>query len=140
MTITKTKNQLPWQIQTIIDQAGGRGIHGAFGYIGAHQFGYMFNPDDPNFSMSKFEDGYIHYGCGLRFKPNGKKNWLMVIALDADKDTYSVYLMAVGNIQTGCRSKLLDSMDDVYCDMLQDIVEKMYDRAIEKYCDGFIPC
>jgi hypothetical protein len=35
--------------------------------------------------------------------------------------------------------EVLDSSSDIYCDMLQECVERMYDRAIKEKNGGFIP-
>ena len=117
-----TQSQLPYQIQSIINQCGGIGLRGAFVYVGAHQFVYNVTKE---MSDSKFEDGFLTFGCGLMFKVNGgSRGWKMAITLE-NSDTYTVRLMAIRN----CKATLLDSASDIYCDNLQSCVESMYDRA-----------
>ena len=121
---------LPYTIQSIIDQTGGHRLNGAFAYIGAHKFVYS----DRGIDNSKFENGSLSFGVGLIFKVNGgSRGWKMCISLEPS-DTYTVRLMAV----RGGTCKLLDVAEGVYCDMLQSVVETMYDGAIKKYCGGFI--
>ena len=124
-----TQSQLPYEIQSIISQCGGMGLHGAFVYVGAHNFVYNVTKEMKD---SKFEDGFLTFGCGLIFKVNGgNRGWKMAITLE-NSDTYTVYLYSTrNNIQ-----KIIDSTNDVYCDNLQEVVESMYDEAGKKA--GFI--
>ena len=124
-----TQSQLPYEIQSIIAQCGGRGMRGAFVYVGAHEFVYNVTKEMKD---SKFEDGFLTFGCGLIFKVNGgNRGWKMAITLE-NSDTYTVYLYSTrNNIQ-----KIIDSTNDVYCDNLQEVVESMYDEAGKKA--GFI--
>ena len=104
-------------------------MHGAFVYVGAHNFVYNVTKEMKD---SKFEDGFLTFGCGLIFKVNGgNRGWKMAITLE-NSDTYTVYLYSTrNNIQ-----KIIDSTNDVYCDNLQEVVESMYDEAGKKA--GFI--
>ena len=128
---------LPWRIQAMINQMGGRGFNGALLYTGASQL--TFKDDDPDRTptASRFdkETGAIHFDVGLMFKVNMRhgQTWKVVVALDPG-DTYSVYLLHVAGIKTftlTCKlSDLADSYTGVYAEMLQDIVQTIYDKEL----------
>ncbi len=137
----------PYTIRTIIEQCGGMGLRGAFVYIGASRFTYKCDDVEsecrPGTRSSVTKEGLVDYEVGLTVKVNGKRGagWHMMIAYEPD-DTYSVYLWrrAYPNEEAkGLRGVVLNQCDDVYCDTLKEVVEKMYDRAIKEHNDGFIP-
>jgi len=138
-------NKLPWRIQAIVDQSGGHGLRGAFAYVGGHEFCYNERQDEGTPDQSKVDEaGWIKYDTGLQFKVNGKcsQTWKIIITLEPS-DTYTVRLVKVNGIKTlsktGKAAEVLDTAEDVYCDPLQDVIESLYDEAIKKHCDGFIP-
>lgn len=138
------KREMHWQIRQMIDQMGGLGITGAFAYIGANQICSRSRPDDSKPDPSVVTpQGAISYQVGLQFAVNGKRGegWKMVVAFEPS-DTYTVRLWRRSTEDelknAGVMGVILDSTDDVYCDNLQRVVESMYDRAIEQYCNGFI--
>jgi hypothetical protein len=136
----------PYTIRTIIEQCGGMGLRGAFVYIGASQFSYKcpdVETECRGHRSSVTKEGLVDYGVGLTFRVNGKRGagWRMMIAYEPD-DTYSVYLWRRAKPteeKAGRRGVVIGSYDDVYCDMLKEVVEQMYDRAIKEHNDGFIP-
>ena len=129
---------LPWRIQAIIDQMGGRGMNGALLYTGATGLTFKDATPERTPTASYFdkETGAIHFDVGLMFKVNMRhgQTWKVVVALDPG-DTYSVYLLHVAGIKTftlTCKlSDLADSYTGVYADMLQDIVETVYDNQLQ---------
>jgi len=131
-------------IQTMIEQLGGRGIRGAFAYIGASQIRFKQRADDGYPDASKIrEDGWADFQTGLLFRVNGKRSetWKMLVTYEPS-DTYTVRLFKLSGmstaIKTGKAAELLDAVDDVYCEELQHIVEMMYDDAIKQYNGGVI--
>lgn len=139
----------PYTIQTIIQQAGGMGLNGAFVYCGSKDFVYKHPDRDrdyecrPSFrSHVSTEHGAVESEVSLSFKVNGKRGqaWTEIICYEPD-DTYSVYLLRKANKkerEQGKIAKALDCRSDVYCDELQRVIENMYDSAIKKYNNGFI--
>lgn len=139
----------PYTISTIIQQAGGMGLQGAFVYIGARNFVYK-HPDyykdcecRPSF-RSKISEvhGAVDSEVSLSFGVNGKRGqaWAEIVCYEPD-DTYSVYLLRKANKKEKEQGKIavvLDYKEDVYCDGLQSTIENMYDSAIKKYNNGFI--
>lgn len=146
------RTDMPYTIRTIVDQCGGMGLSGAFVYVGAERFVYRHPPEyDGNwdgecrssFRSEVTRDGQINYDVGLSFRVNGKRGqrWTMLIVYEPD-DTYSIYLWRPGRPseqERGIFGVALDQRNDVYCDTLKEVVERMYDRGIQHHCDGFIP-
>lgn len=142
--MAKRKRQpLPVHIQQMIEQLG-QGYSGALIYTGGHDLIYRCRPDgsrpDPS---SVTEAGAIEFQTGLQFRVNGRRNagWKIFVSLEPN-DTYTVRLWrrALPTEQaTGLAGVILDTANDVYCDDLQLTVEGMYDTAIEKFNQGFIP-
>lgn len=135
---------LPYTIRTIIQQAGGLGLQGAFAFIGAHSFMYSCREHDQECRSRFMSKRITSTATGeavivdvhLSFLVNGRRGfkWVMQIAYEPD-DTYTVWLSQ----SRGRRITILDERRDVYCDMLQEVIERVYDEAIEKHCNGFIP-
>jgi hypothetical protein len=130
--------QLPWRIQQMMEQIG-LGINGGFCYVGATQKIYSNkNGDSKPINSVVGEDGLIDFECGLTFKVNGNQNWKMIVTVEGN-DTYTVRLWAATRGANGVFGKVLYEYKDVYCDMLQDIVESTYDQAIKEHRGGWIP-
>jgi len=139
--------KLPDTIRSIVDQAGGTGMTGAFCYVGASQYVYLCPKADGEYRsgykshVAEQGDGSytVKFGVGLRFKVNGKRGagWYMVIAYEPD-DTYTVWLVENRNNRNPS-GMVLECMDDVYCDILKEVIEGMYDRALNNYCEGVVP-
>lgn len=142
--------KFPVTIATMIEQIGGRGISGAFAYVGA--FGVPIEYQCPDVacecrgSTSAWVPS-VHGGSplemedavGLQFKVNGKRgeDWHICATYEAN-DTCKVFLLGWVT-EDGVRSRrLLDYRDDVYCDQLKEVVEKLYDNAIANRNQGFI--
>jgi hypothetical protein len=137
---------IPETIRTIIAQAGGLGLRGAFTYIGARQFRYRCARPEGEYrsaypSRLTSEDGppRVDFDVGLHFLVNGKpgRKWSVVIAYEPD-DLYSVWLVE-GHAGRKADSMVLACVRDVYCDTLQAVLEETYDRAIGEHNQGFIP-
>ena len=138
------RNGNPDTIQTIIEQAGGRGINGAFAYVGAHNFRYSCSDGSRTVMdgewRSKFTShqippmpgmtgsGTVNYDVHLSFAVNGKSgyHWQMTIAYEPD-DTYTVWLVA----RRGSRVDVLAEVRDVYCDDVQIVVESVYENTLK---------
>jgi hypothetical protein len=60
-----------------------------------------------------------------------------VIAYEPN-DTYTVWLVENRNNRNPS-GMVLECMRDVYCDMLKDTIEQMYDQAVNEKCEGVIP-
>lgn len=132
-----------WRIEQMIALLGGLGLGGSFAYVGASQIVYKSREDESKPDPSKVTDvGLIDYQIGIQFKINGKRLWKIIVSLEPS-DTYTVRLWQGYSISTvdllGIWGRVLYEFTDVYCDSLQDIVEHVYDTAIEEYLDGFIP-
>jgi hypothetical protein len=137
---------LPETIRTIIAQAGGLGLAGAFTYVGASQFTYRcpqaeveYRSSRPSRLVSEAGLGFVDYEVGLQTRVNGKRGraWTLIIAYEPD-DTYTVWLLEA------CQGRKAGSMvlachRDVYCDVLQSVIESTYDEAIREHNGGFIP-
>lgn len=137
---------VPETIRTIIAQAGGFGLRGAFTYIGASRFRYRCDRPDGECrsatpSRLRSDDGppRVEFEVGLEARVNGKRgrDWSLIIAYEPD-DTYSVWLVE-GHAERKADEMVLACVRDVYCDMLQSVVEQAYDRAIAEHNQGFIP-
>ena len=138
---------LPETVQTIIAQAGGLGLHGAFTYIGASAFSHRcaemvgeYRSSRPSRLKSEGGESFIDYEVGLECRVNGKpgRRWTLVIAYEPD-DTYTVWLIE-GRRRRQLSSSIVLACDrDVYCDTLQSVIEAVYDRAIREHNSGFIP-
>jgi len=132
-----------WRIEQMIDQLGGLGLGGSFVYVGASQIVYKSREDESKPDPSRVTDvGLIDYQTGLQFRINGKRFWKIIVSLEPS-DTYTVRLWqgyAMPKVaKLGKFGEILYEFTEVYCDSLQDIVEHIYDTAIEEYLDGFIP-
>lgn len=130
----------PVEIAQMHEQLGGTGLSGAFVYCGANRCTYQSQDLRPS---QVLPDGTVDLGTGLVFHVNGKRgqNWRFIVSLEPS-DTYTVRLWrsaTAAEQAKGLRGVLLEEKDDIYCDTLQECVEGMYDRAIAKHCDGFIP-
>jgi hypothetical protein len=142
-TTTKVESRpVKVRCREILSQLG-RGINGAMAYIGADPstlFGHdCYDYPDGNDKGNSFitKSGLVDGGgnCWIRFKVNGKKGerWEVTIALEWS-DVYTVYLQST----KGGKVLWTESRGDVYCDMLKDVVEKMYDTAIDEKNEGWI--
>ena len=135
------KKELPWQVQSIIDQMGGLGLRGGFVYMGASQFLYNVNPPDAEKGLIQVNaDGTIRFDVGLMFKVNLKGTWKIVIGVDTN-DTYTVILWRKASKEEqeqGLIGVVVEKMEEVYCEQLQSCVEEIYDRAVRNYQNGLI--
>lgn len=138
--------RLPDTIQSIISQAGGLGMQGAFVYVGAGPFSYSCpqpegecRPDKQSWLALSGELGSVEFEVGLAFRVNGRRgrNWTMVVAYEPD-DTYTVWLTE-GHPARRAESMVLACHRDVHCDTLQSVIEGTYDEAIQTHNDGVIP-
>jgi len=137
---------LPDTIRTIIAQAGGHSLRGAFVYIGAYDYSYRcaelhgeYRSGRPSRLVIDHGRGYVDYEVGLQCQVNGKRGraWTLIITYEPD-DTYTVWLIE-GRGERSAESMVLARVEDVYCDTLQSVIESVYDRAIQEHNDGFIP-
>lgn len=134
---------MDWRIEQMVEQLGGLGLGSAFVYCGATQIAQKAREDDskPDPSIVT-EEGLIDFQTGIQFKVNGRSTWKMIVTLEPS-DTYTVRLwqgnFAGKTARSGLYGEILYEFTDVYCDSLQDIVEGIYDKAINEYLDGFIP-
>ena len=137
---------LPETIRTIIEQAGGFGLHGAFAYIGASQPTYRCPQPVGEYRSGRpsrlaTEDGcsFVDFEVGLCCKVNGKpgRSWSLIITYEPD-DTYAVWLVE-GHAKRKAESMVLACHRDVYCDTLKTTIECAYDEAINEHNGGFIP-
>ena len=139
---------IPYQIQAIMEQLG-NGLNGARAYVGASQLTYSCKHEAGGGNSKVLENGLVDAPVALTFNVNGKKGagWKIIISIEPS-DTYTVRLWkpvpmrAKKALEVGWDGKvgeILDESTDVYCDQLQESVERMYDRAIQKHSGGFIP-
>ena len=125
--------QRPPIIQTIIDQMGGVSIGGALCRVGATELTHKCERFTARPAYRPGEG--VHFDCGLRFNVNGKRGevWTMIVAYDEAADTYVVFLGRRTPSGVEC-----EHCEDVYCDGLMNVVDRMYDDAIAKHNGGFI--
>lgn len=137
---------LPETIRTIIEQAGGLGLHGAFTYIGASKLTYRCAQSEgeylsgrPSCLKTEGPSTFVDFEVGLSCKVNGKpgRSWSLIITYEPD-DTYAVWLVE-GHAQRRADSMVLACHRDVYCDTLKTTIECAYDEAIREHNGGFIP-
>ncbi len=142
----KTQTAAPWRIEQILTQLGGAGLSGAICYTGGHNLAYHNRPDDsrPDPSEWNEDNGTLRYQTGMQWRVNMKRSqtWKMFVTLEPS-DTYTVRLLRCYGYKTarakGRQAELYTEMTEVYCDMLQGIVENMYDKAVQAENSGFIP-
>ena len=130
----------PGVIQEIIAQMGGMGLTGAPVYCGTSQI--LYNCKSGRGDSRVLESGAVDYDTGVSLKVNGKcgKNWTIIVSLEGS-DTYTVRLWqstTPKKRRQGIYGEILDERDDVYCDELKGVVERMYDNAIKKHNGGVI--
>lgn len=137
---------LPETIQTIIEQAGGFGLAGAFAYVGAQRFVYRCpcptgecRPDHPSKLTTGDPKPFVQFEVGITCRVNGKRgrNWTLIIAYEPN-DTYTVWLVE-GHERRTADTMVLACKRDVYCDTLRSTIECAYDTAIQDHNRGFIP-
>lgn len=121
---------------------GGTGLNGAFAYTGGRNIGFRCRPDDSKpINSQVLENGLIEYEIGIQYIPNIGRNWKMIVTLEGD-DTYTVRLWKSYTrpraARTGVFGEIVTEVKGVYNDMLQDIVETTYDKAINSHFGGFI--
>lgn len=139
-TAYQRREEIPTRIQIIIEQLG-RGLHGALLLTGGQLIGYWDKP----LTRASFvtPEGCIDSECCLTFSVNGKRGqgWRFVVSYEPS-DTYTVRLWrskrsrSLDNPRVG---EVIGCADDVYCDMLRDVVVGLYDEAIREHCNGFLP-
>ena len=136
---------LPETIRTIIEQAGGFGLNGAFAYIGANRFVYRCScptgecrPDHPSKLTTDEGSAFVDFEVGLSCRVNGRRGrgWTLIIAYEPD-DTYTVWLVE-GHDKRTADTMVLACERDVYCDTLRITIECAYDKAIQEHNGGFI--
>jgi len=146
---------LPYQIEAMREQLG-KGLRGAMAYVGASKPTYTCKHETGGGNSEVTENGLVSAPVALTFAVNGKRGagWRIIVSIEAS-DTYTVRLWKPVNTTAKARMKemekaaaegrpmklgeVLDESSDVYCDVLQEVVERMYDRAINEKCGGFIP-
>jgi hypothetical protein len=131
---------VPSRISEMMRQLG-RGLSGALVYVGAGKV--VYQDREPWRSSQELPNGLVRFDVGIAFPVNGKRGqgWKIVISLEPC-DTYTVYLCRRANRKEQAAGKLgvvMKSQDDVYCDVLQQVVEATYDNAIREKNGGFIP-
>lgn len=126
-------NQLPQFAQDIYNQLNGGKLNGAITYCGGREVRYgPFNSQYPQ--VEPDEHGRFDFSNCLRFRPNTSRRTLIIIAIQP-LDTYTVWLWREKADRTG---EILERQDEVYCDDLQQVVERMYDAYIKTHQKGFI--
>jgi hypothetical protein len=148
VTFGRVRPEGYWRIEQMMEQMGALNKNisrNCFAYIGATNPIYKAREDDALPDPSSVgKDGMIEYQVGLQFNVNIKPGWKIIVTLEPD-DTYTVrlwrqhrrntWLQKDGSMLVG---EVIEEMTDVYCDMLQETVEHIYDQAIQKHNNGFI--
>ncbi len=135
--------EVNWRIQQMIQQMGGMGLNGAFTYTGARRITYKAREDDgkPGDSVWDDKSGTLSYDYGIMFTPNLNINARMIVTVEYS-DTYTIRLLKVHQlrtaVKTGQQAQVLAVCTDVYDDMLQDCVERMYDEWVREHQDNWI--
>lgn len=134
----------PYTIQCILDQVGAMCI----AYCGGHKLGATFPLDGnrececrPDRESTVTALGMIDTPVSLSFRVNARRMVLVFISYEPD-DTYTVRLWRAHKkarrLKDGVMGEVLREQRDVYCDMLQDVVERFYDGYVREYQKGFI--
>lgn len=142
---------LPYQIEAMVKQIG-QGLNGGFVYVGASKKYFTCKYSTGGATSTVLPNGTVDAPVSLVFRVNGKRNagWRFIVSIEPS-DTYTVRLwkpIKIGLKKT-CQlmaenkmvpvGEVIDSATDVYCDQLQDCIERMYDKAIKEHNQGFIP-
>jgi hypothetical protein len=148
-TITDQKlfrASLPYTITTMLAHMGGFTFRGAPVRLGVDRRNVTFRHPDYGFEEEVRGEqpywaieGYLHYTVGIDLPVNGKRSegWRMIVSLDGN-DLYSVWLIASDYKGQG-RPHMLEAASSVYAEDLIVVMDDIHTRAIEEYCDGFIP-
>lgn len=138
---------IPYTIQCILDQVG-KGLDGGIVYCGGYKLAATF-PLDGNRECECRHDrestvnalGVIDTPVSLSFRVNARRMVLVFISYEPD-DTYTVRLWRAHKLarrlKDGVMGEVLREQRDVYCDMLQEVVERFYDGYIREYQKGTI--
>lgn len=129
-----------WRIEEIL-QLLGRGLNGAFAYIGADQLVYnCLDVDSKPLASTVDDKGLISCEVGLMFRVNlGRPKWKMVITVEPS-DTYKLRLWKpLSLVKTGKVGEVMVEYGDIYCEDLKRFVEETYDEWAKKIHGAFIP-
>lgn len=137
----------PYTIQCILDQVG-QGLDGGIVYCGGRNLLMTFPLDGnraeecrPERESTVTPFGMIDTPVSLRFRVNARRDVRVVISYEPD-DTYTVRLWRAHKLarrmKDGVMGEVLREQRDVYCDMLQEVVERFYDGYIREYQKGTI--
>lgn len=134
--VAKKKVVIPQFAKDIFMQLGQMSLtSSAIVYCGGTEVAYGdHNPQWPQIEPD--EQGMFKFDNCFRFRPNTRARTLIIIGVQP-LDTYTVWFWRKkeGDEIGG---DIIDRRDDVYCDELADVVERMYDRYIREYQKGEI--
>ena len=136
---------LPETIRTIIAQAGGLGLAGAFTYVGASQFTYRcaqaegeYRSGRPSRLVSEAGLGFVDYEVGLRPESTASAGERGPSSLPTNPTT----LTRSGWSRRG-RGRRPNRwswpVTGTFIDVLQSVIESTYDEAIREHNGDFIP-
>ena len=133
---------ISYRIEQMVEQIGPRNLF----YTGFnHRKGLLGNDPNPEASpkISKvLPNGLIDSDCYLSWEVNVTKGttWKMFIALEPN-DTYTVRLWKSFRQSLKTPNKpfgeVVEEQEAVYADSLAPVIRAMYDRALQKYNNGF---
>lgn len=134
---------LPQTIQDMFIQMGGGKMSGAMIYCGVSKWSYTNIEREKQRNSFVTPSGAVDTSVGIIMQVNGKRGagWRIIVSYELS-DTYTVRLWRKA---TPTEEKkdifgvVLYTEEDVYCDMLQNIIEQMYDQAIREHNKGFVP-
>jgi len=143
-----TMSKLPYTIKTIFDQIGISMMR-----VGGHKAGYnltnaKYSPEElqecscyPEEYSSVRKDGQVLQGVGVYFRVNTKRKIYLYVSYEPD-DTYTLRLWKAHTpleyVKYQTIGKVLDEQTEIFCDILGDVIERMYEKYIREYQNGFI--
>ncbi len=141
-------SNVPYTIKTIFDQ-----MNISFMRVGGSKLGY--NMQNPNYTEDELRnyscypekessvrhDGQVLQDVGLYFRVNTTRKIYIYVSYEPD-DTYTVRMWQANSpnqfVKTGKVGEVISERFSVYCDMLGDVIERMYDKYINEHQHGFI--
>ena len=134
---------LPHTISVLFDQLGRYTLSGALVCVGSERGkAVYFHPEGRDDEEVRGTEGMFEadgpaFTVGVVFPVNGarKQGWMMAVNY-SPADTYTVWLW---RRVPGEVPEMLQRIPGVYGDSLCETVISVYDDAIHRYNDGFIP-
>ena len=134
---TMIHNETTTIANTIFQQMGRYGLHGAYNLLGCHEI--RFGKDGPLETTKVDEHGCIDWSNGVRLAPNVDAPLVYFFVILQPNDAYSIILWkGSSTLESGKIGRVLTREDGIYCGQLIDVLDSMYVDYIKEYQNGFI--